>query len=422
MNIAGVNVNVNDTFWITINVIVKLTIGIGGNVAFARLTGVEYFGKYQYALSLSSFAALFILPGLQNALVNSAVRGSEGDFGLAFRKRSKLLPWYILFFVGAGIITYVKTHTIEIPVAFVLIGILSALIALYSLYFSYFMGKRYYRELFFWESALAAAPLTAVVALLVGNRVLSLAYIPVYLLVLVPLAWQLIVSMGVCYRVRKYIKSQVVNEGFLTYAKHFSYMTIIGGIQGNLDSFIVGTFISYNSLAYYSIAKRFFEATKSLWGMSQVYLQPRLVGKKIGKAVIHFKEFLRVYYVLTPLLIVAWFLLPSVINLFYGAEFKPSSVYAQMFLLGIFFSVPSYYLESYFRAKEYFKDMYYSRVINFFSLGLLMVFIYFFKVHGVVLNRVITILAVSIVMALLFMKRYKENDDHIILPMASGQA
>jgi O-antigen/teichoic acid export membrane protein len=402
----GAILNISDLWWIFLNTGSNIVIGLIGSIIFARLAGAEYFGKYQYIFSLNGIASLILLPGLENALINSAVKNTEGDFIIAFKKRKKLLPFFILFFIIASVVIFVKKKNIDIALSFFIVGFLSGLISLFNYYLSYFIGKKEYKNLFICQSLISLSSILVVIGYFILSRVVGLSYVLLSILILIPLSWNFFIYFFIYLYVRKRLKyTNSFSDDFMPYAKNLSYMSIIGAIQSNLDNFIIGTFLSYHLLAFYSIAKKLLEVLKNLWVISQQYLQPRLVKKEMMSAFDYFKKYLNIYWVVIPFLGLLWLILPTVIKLLYGQQFIKASSYARLFLFVILAGIPNFYLEAFFRAHQFYKDLYYGRIINLLSLATLAIFVYYLQVYGIIINRILTAFGVTFMMNYLLLRR-----------------
>jgi len=408
MKIYSVKVNTKDIFWIVLDISAKFILVMIGSVFFARQAGVGYFGKYQYVFSLNGIATLVLFPGIQNALVNSTVKHCEGDFIVAFRKRLKMIPYFILFFVMVSFIIYLKNREgIDIVLSFLITGVISAFISLFDFNLSYFLGKREYRKLCFCDSLIAFSSVLVAIIYFFFSKILGFSYVPLTILILFPLLWRLLS----CYLISIYIKSNFQNKGveshdFFPYAKNLSFVSILASLQENLDQFIIGTFLSFESLAFYNIGKGAFEFLKNMWSISQQYLQPRLVKLNIEKARLHFKNYLKIYaLMIVPFLVLLWFILPFLIVSFYGGQFRPSIIYSRLFLIVILFGAPNFYMEAFFRAKQFHRDLLYSRLVNFLFLVVLPIAIYYFQAYGIVYVRALSALSISMIMVYLFSKK-----------------
>lgn len=403
-------INFKDTFWLSLNSGIKIFIGLIGSILLTRILGVEIFGKYQYLLSINSIAAIFVLPGINGALINSAARGSDGDFIVARRRRFKWLPVYFLIFIIIGSIAYLKSHEESIILSFSIAAIGGGILLQLNFYTSFLVGRREYKTFFIYDI------FNSLTIILVGCSYLIFHNIKgfnlnVNALICISLGYQIIIHSIITYKIKKRILTSEKSADFEKYVNNVSMMSIIGGLQSGMDNYLVGTFISTNELAQYSIAKKMLDSIKCLWSIMQAYLQPRLVKMGMNLAFKGFFQFLKMYFFLIPALILCAFVIPGAINLFYGTEYTKSILYSQLFLLAILVSFPNYYLETFFRAKQYYSDLYIGRIVNVVSLITLFIFLYYYNVYGLIINRIITLLILCIVMTFLFVKK---NTDIVV--------
>ncbi|MEW6417126.1 MAG: oligosaccharide flippase family protein [Nitrospirota bacterium] len=408
--IFGITINVTDTFWITLNIAVKLILSIIGSILFARLAGVEYFGKYQYIFSLNSVAALLVLPGIENALINSSAKKTEGDFILAFKKKLSLLPFYILFFLVLNFAIFINTKSFELLLSFFIISILSGYITIFDYHLSYFIGKREYKKLFVCTLMTSFSSITVVLSYFYFSKFIFHTHVPIYALIAVPLLWNACIYTYIFIYIRKrLIYRSTFSDDFLPYAKNLSYISIVKNIQTNIDEFLVGTFFKYESLTFYSIGKKIFMNSLYIWSIALNYLQPRLVGKSIQEAYGYFKKYLKVYWLIIPGIIVFCLLLPSIIKILYGKEFLGASNYAQLFMVIIVISIPAFYLEVYYKANQLYRILYIGRMVDTLSLISFVIFVYLFHAYGIILNRIIATFILSLILILIFLRKMKQQ-------------
>ncbi|MCK5533811.1 oligosaccharide flippase family protein [bacterium] len=399
-----------DGSWIILNLVIKCFFGFVGSIIFARLAGSEYFGQYYYIFSLSSMVLFVLLPGIENALINSTVKKTEGDFEIAFKKKIKLFPFFLLFSLLLSVMIWFIKKDLDIASAFLIVGILTGVINLFDYYKSYFIGKKEYKIYFIFESTVSFSIIIMATGYYLLSNYLYRQYVPLSILVLLPLIWKLLVYFTMFNYVRKRLTSVTqFSYDFFLYAKNLSFVSIIGSIHGNMDRFIIGTFLSYQSLAFYSIGKKFFDVLKNLCIISQQYLQPRLVKLPIKKALIFFKSYLNIYWLMVPTLICCWLVFPFIVEKFYGQNFLEAASYARLFLLVILFAIPNFYLETFFKAKQFYKELYISKIIYLLMLIPLIFFVFYFKAYGIIMNRALTMLIVTLVMGYLFFTKGRSN-------------
>ncbi len=403
MKVFGVNIDLKHSFWLVMDVALRTAAAIAGSVLFIRVAGAEYYGKYQYIFSLSALGALIMLPGFNNGLLNSAANGTEGDFDAAAKYKFKFYPLYMAFFTVAATVMYALGKGWDIVWGFIIAGVMGGLLAVLSGYQSYYPGKKDYKAMCLWNFLLALSSIVPGIIYIVCRAFNS--KISVFGTCFGTLLWQGAISYLLFRNVKNRFTNMARNSGLDKYSVNLSAMSIVGGAQGYLDQFIVGSFISYSSLAYYNLAKRFFEVFKSIWGISQNYLQPRLTDKTWETANKYFIKYLHLYAVILPGFALIYLITPWLFTFFYGKEFVTSANYARLLLAVILVSVPNFYLESYFRAQESHKDLWISRITNLAMLGALVPMVYFWSVWGLISCRIITALSGSIIMAIVFYKQ-----------------
>ena len=406
----GISINVTDTLWITFSTVTKVILSMIGSILFARLAGVEYFGKYQYVFSLNGVAALLILPGIENALINSSAKNTEGDFLVAFKKKSSLLPFYILFFLVINLVIFINTKSFELLLSFFIVSILSGCIAIFDYHLSYFIGKREYKKLFVCTLMTSFSSITVVLSYYYLKNFIFQPYVPIYALIVVPLLWNTCAYTCIFIYIRKRLIYRTSFSGdFVRYAKNLSYISIFKNIQTNIDEFLVGTLFKYESLTFYIIGKKIFMNSLYIWSIALNYLQPRLVGKSIQEANYYFRKYLKVYWLFLPSIIIFWFLLPSIIKILYGEEFLRASKYAQLFMVIIVMYIPVFYLETYYKANQSYRILFIGRIVDTLSLISFVIFVYLLQAYGIIFNKIIATFVLSLILILIFIRQMKQQ-------------
>ena len=375
--------------------------GVFGSVLFVRVAGADFYGQYLYVFSLSVLGSLIMLPGFNSALVNSAANNTHGDFATVLRFKLRFYPGYVAFFFFVSLLMYFFGKGKDISLGFLLVGVIGGWQYVINGYSSYFVGIKDYTTSFWWNLLLAlSVPVGAISYLIVRKS----GYIPlsVALIVAVTLLWQSLVQLAQYFHVNRLLANNVGSSGLKKYSINLSFMSLLGGAQSHLDQFVVGLFLNYSALTYYSLAKRVFGALSSVFYGLQKYIQPRLAGSDWASAKKYFRQYLQTYAVIVPGLIAVYLLLPYFFEWVYGAEYILSAEYAQLLVLVILLDFPNFYIESYLRARQSYRDMWIGRVISFVMLLALIPLVKYWGVWGVITCRVITSFIVSSVMLYIF--------------------
>lgn len=408
MKKSGINIHVRDTIWINLDVFSKLFFSLIGAIVLARLSGAEYFGKFQYIFSLNSLGDLILMPGIKSALINSAARKTEGDFIIAGGKRTKLFPFCVAFFLFISISAYLLNRDIDMAASFLIIGFFTSLIALFDYHLQYYLGRQEYKTLFKWDALIAISSILAALTYFIGKNILKLSYVPLSIIIFLPLAWQLTCYFIISIKVKKrIIKHDSFSSDFQSYSKNFSLITIVMTLQSNLDKFIIGTFFDFKSLAFYSVGKKFYEFLTYKRTFLFQYLQPRFVKMAMSDCFRYFKKYLILCSGLILCFAVLWFLIPGLVVSLFSKEFLGATIFVQLFLIVFILNMINSYIEPLFRAKQFYKDLYWSRTIYGLTLISLVFFIYLFGSVGIIYNNILATCLVDIAMTYLFFKKLR---------------
>lgn len=406
MKKLGINFHIRDIVWINLSIFLKLFFNLISSIVMARLAGAEYFGKFQYVFSLNGLGDLILMPGIKSALINSAARKTEGDFIIAGGKRIKLFPFCFAFFIFISISTYLLNRNIDMSVSFLIIGFFTSLISLFDYYLQYYLGRQEYKTLFKWDALIAISSILAALTYFIGKNMLKLSYVPLSIIIFLPLAWQLVCYFIMSIKVKKRIvKHNSFSDDFQSYSKNLSLITIVMTLQSNLDKFIIGTFFDFKSLAFYSIGKKFYESLTYERTFLFQYLQPRFVRMKMNDCFRYFKNYLILCSGLILFFAVLWFFISGLVISLFGKEFLGATIFVKLFLIVFILNMINSYIEPLFRAKQFYKDLYWSRTIYGLTLISLIFFIYLFGSVGIIYNNILATCLVDIAMTYLFFKK-----------------
>ena len=128
-------------FWLTLGRIVFSISGFLLIIAFANLLSKETYGTYQYVLSVANILAIPTLSGMNNAMVRAIAQGYEGSLIPALKTQ---IRWGVLGGVASlGVAGYYfLNNNITLTVSFLIIAIFIPLMNPFSIYQSFWNGKK----------------------------------------------------------------------------------------------------------------------------------------------------------------------------------------------------------------------------------------------------------------------------------------
>ena len=237
------------TFWSAISQIVITLSALALSMVLSRYLPKEMYGEYKYVLSLVSILSIFTLSGLGISVLQSAARGFDSALIEGFRIS---LRWSITVWIGAlGIASYYLWHdNYRLGLGILIGGSLSPFIAATGLASSFLVAKKNFRVLAFRgsiPSTFIPAMALIVTALLTDN---PLAFVAVYFV-----ANAATYSYLFWYTLRIYHPDETRKDsGMLSYAKHLSFMGVLGGLANNLDQILLFQYVGPAQLAIYNFA------------------------------------------------------------------------------------------------------------------------------------------------------------------------
>lgn len=237
------------TFWSAISqVVITLSI-LALSIVISQHLPKEMYGEYKYVLSIVSLFSIFTLSGLGTSVLQSTARGFDSALVEGFRAS---LRWSILVFVGAlTLASYYLFHdNYRLGLGILIGGSLSPFIAATGLATSFLVAKKDFRTLVLRgsiPSAFIPAVALMLTALLTDN---PLAFVVVYFFT------NAIAYFYLFWYTTRLYRSNLAHKdpGMLSYAKHLSFMGILGGFANNLDQILLFQYVGPAQLAIYNFA------------------------------------------------------------------------------------------------------------------------------------------------------------------------
>lgn len=237
------------TFWSTLSQIIITLSALALSMVMSRYVPKEVYGEYKFILSLVSTLSIFTLSGLGVSVLQSAARGFNSALPEGFRIS---LRWSITVWVGAlGVAAYYFLHdNYRIAIGILIGGSLSPIIAATGLATNFLVAKKDFRTLAF-HGSIPSTFLPAIALMLTA----LLSDNPLVFVIVYFVSNATIYSYIYWYTLRKYNPDTTVKDpGMISYAKHLSFMGILGGVAGNLDQILLFHFVGPVQLAIYNFA------------------------------------------------------------------------------------------------------------------------------------------------------------------------
>jgi O-antigen/teichoic acid export membrane protein len=218
-------------------------------VAFANLVPAEVYGTYKYILSVAGIFAIFALPGMNTALMQTTARGEDATIYAVTRARV-LYASLGSIFAAIGSAYYLYNGNIQLSVAlFIIAATLPFFDTVYS-YPSYLVGKRRFDLRAKYHAIVHVTSMLSVIATIFFTD--HLAYI--LLAYFVPL----IVVRGLLHRsVTRSIPNNATSEQnaeVTRYGKHLTAMQILSMVANEIDKVIIWKFLGPVHVAIYTFS------------------------------------------------------------------------------------------------------------------------------------------------------------------------
>lgn len=263
-------------FWLTLGHGIQIGSGLVLAVAFANLLPKESYGIYQFIMSTAAILSALTLSGMSTAIKRAVARGNEGALRYGFRTQ---MLWSINIALAAGALAtyYFVNGNNTLATGFLIVGAFSPFIEGFSLYKSYLIGTRRFKEsalLGLWRRPLFIV--TILITLFLTDDPTTLVF--VYFASSTLSAWLL-------YRlvVKKYTLPTTPDPELLGYSKHLSVMGVVSAVGNHTDKILIFHFLGAAPLAIYVLALLPFTHLSKLFDLSKELAIPRFVGQSFER-------------------------------------------------------------------------------------------------------------------------------------------
>ncbi len=386
------------SFWSTIGQVVSSLATFLMAIAFAHFVSKEAYGQYKYILSIGSILATFTMTGLGLATFESVSRGFEGTLHYAFWQNIK---WSVLFFIGAAgtSIYYFVNGNASLGISILIVGCLWPIFSSTNFYSSYLTAKKDFRRI-------------AIYFTIIGNLFPYLCLLltimrtsnPV-VLVFVYFASNALIGLILYQRIVKIYKpNNKVDPNMMTYSKHLSLISILGGFSDNIDQILVFHFIGPVQLAIYNFATAIPNQIKGpIQNLGNLIL-PKFTERsdkeiKAGMS----NKYMLLFITSVVFIATYWITAPYIFQIFFP-KYMSSVFYSQIFSLSLLymFSIPA---NAYLSAKKKIKEQYINSISGVIvQMILLTMGIMWWGLIGLVIARVIIRLVWAIIVIILYNK------------------
>jgi O-antigen/teichoic acid export membrane protein len=326
------------SFWLLFGQGFQMITSLVLSLVLANMLEKTAFGTYQFIMSVTAVMGAFTLTGVAISIKRAVANDAEGALRYGFR----IQMLYNLGIILSGIIVgtyFLIKGNYPLGITFYIAGILISLIVSFSLYRSYLLGKKLFKEttlLGFWRKPLTLiSVIVAVYFFTTDPNILALIYL-----------LSSAISLGLMYQivVKKY-QLPVEKEGldFISYSKHLSIIGILRMVAKNLDSILIFYHLGAASVAIYALAKLPLMHLTKVFGNIGNLAFPKFATKEYSLLKQTLPRKTLIILSLTTVTVTLYILAAPYIYKLLFPDYTESVILSQILILGLLFKSASLY-------------------------------------------------------------------------------
>ena len=318
-------------FWLNMSYAVGTLISFGLSILFAHFVSKEVYGTYRYILSVAGMATAFSLTGMNVAVMRSVSQGYDGIFKKSLIEQLKWAwPQFLFSFIAGAY--YLYQGNTPYAIALFIVSVLGPISSVANTFSAVLYGKKEFRTSTAYGTISNVAYFVGMVAAILGA--------PHSLIILIIGYYALNTAANIyfCLRTYKRYRSLASNEyrqEDISYARHLSFMNIIGTLATQADSVLVYYMLGPVSLALYAFATLLPERIRVMFGFISTAAFPKIAEKDLGniRSALKRKTW---QLILLALIISAIYIAvaPTFFKIFYP-QYQSIVIYSQVFSLSL---------------------------------------------------------------------------------------
>jgi len=335
-----------------------MAVGLILSIVFARLMGQEMYGQWNYLLSIIGICAVFSMPGMNTAIVQSVATGQERILITATKSRFKWSLLGSLVIIGVGIY-YTLTGEVELGKGFIAASLFFPFFQNLESYAAFLSGKKQFDTLAKYRIFTQLAVLAVTIPVIYSSQ--NLMFIVV--------AYLLSFSILRGYFFKKIsgrITGQEQDPEAIPFGRHITLTQIPSIISQHYDKLIIALFLSFPELAIYSIALAFSSLLQPFSSIIATLVLPKLSQMDAKTAYAEVRK--RWYFIVIGFGAVCGVLIvlcPYLIPFLYSTEYTESVFYAQLLLISSIIAAPTTIInKALFPSQKKIKDLYKLRIYS----------------------------------------------------------
>lgn len=389
-------------FWLGLAQLAASLGAFGLTVALANLLSPEVFGEYRFLMSAFLVLAIFALPGMNTALMESTPRGFRKNIDIAFKEMMRF------GFLGAGISLIVSLYYFIKGDVSLFLGFAAIAVAL-PLFDSSLSHISYLKSLKEFKRVALSTTITRVL-MLVAAVSTSIAFPEHAWLILAAFLLGQIIPNLILHKITAISHVQPHDRsdpGIVSYAKHLTAMTVLGLIAVHLDKVLIWHFLGAEELAIFFIAyaipqeaHRFLQIVPQLAFSKFTTVQPSIIRTTLIPK-------LWKYFCVILIIALLYVLLCPLIFKFFFPQYTEAVLYSQVLVFSIL-SAAFGPIRTYLTVAKAKRALYFLfTFIPSTRIALLIIFVAQFGIWGAIIALLVeTLLQIILLQYLLFSATY----------------
>ncbi|MCS7231655.1 MAG: oligosaccharide flippase family protein [Elusimicrobiota bacterium] len=392
------------------NIIVSLAHFIT-SILFTRIFTPEVYGQYTYIFSIIGTLSFFSLPGLNIAIMQASSRKYKNILEKISLERLKYSFIVTFIFILLGIYMLATDK----PTLFFLLivsGFLAPFYYSFDGYASYLIGKRRFVEVSQYRviSSLVNAILILVFVLFITRNLAIIIAVNLLSVGLINFYYTNLLAR----KEKKEINSNKEMKEIcdvIKYGQKLSFINCVSTIEYYLDRLIIGSFLKFDTLAFYSIGKMVSDYTiKNVWQVVYQIIFPDLGEVEFNEAKSRLlKKMIIIEVLFFGLCVGLALIIPYLIKFVFSKRYIESAKYAQIFIIFGILNIPGVMIETLFQAQKREKAIYTLRIVTVLThILLLLILVWRWKIWGIVFASVISYCIFYPIVSIYLLKNEKD--------------
>ena len=251
--LTGINVHyyIASGSWVAVEQVLKMLVGLGLSVVFARFLSQETYGTYQLVIAFIGTLAIFSLPDLNTSIFSSVTHGSDGAFRAGYRLRRlwALLGVPVLLVISTYYLFWTEQTTTGLGIFFV--ALFFPIITTVDIWRILLQAQEKFRTLTLYsiiQTALHGGIMASAI-ILSNDRLL-----PIVIAYLVSLS---ATNGFFIWKSKQFVRNDKQQPDWQSYGMFLTKTNIIAIATSHLDKILVGVFLGPAQLAVYGVGMKF---------------------------------------------------------------------------------------------------------------------------------------------------------------------